>query len=103
MDNNLKFSDDGDKLPRLICIITGKGELKESKPEVFISPILMLLSGGGGGLREVLDCELKLNLPFRDFIYTIARCFANSRSWPYTTVYKRDLPDGWVSVASRGF
>ena len=48
MDNNLKFSDDGDKLPPLICIITGKGELKESKPEVFISPILMLFCGGGG-------------------------------------------------------
>ena len=47
MDNNLKFSDDGDKLPPLICIITGKGELKESKPEVFISPILMLVVGGG--------------------------------------------------------
>ena len=49
MDNNLKFSEDGDKLPRLICIITGKGELKESKPEVFISPILMLFLWWGGG------------------------------------------------------
>ena len=59
MDNNLKFSDDGDKLPRLICIITGKGELKESKPEVFISPILMLLSGGGGAVEhDVFYCAL---------------------------------------------
>ena len=58
MDNNLKFSDDGDKLPRLICIITGKGELKESKPEVFISPILMLVVGGGAVEHDVFYCAL---------------------------------------------